>query len=117
MGRKILESGGGSPLGVAVREIRASKAWSQAKLAEECGVSRGLVTHVEAGADQNPTDEFLTCVAEKGLREPSTLFELRVPPYQKVSITLFKIDERLKRVEQQLDMISSQLDIPLNTNS
>jgi transcriptional regulator with XRE-family HTH domain len=46
-----------------LRELREKKGWSQAKLAEQVGVSDAYVAQLETGARKNPSLEILKRLA------------------------------------------------------
>ncbi len=55
--------GNGHMLGKRLRRLRRRQGWSQAKLAEEVGLTQGYIAHLEHGRRTSPTLAVLVKVA------------------------------------------------------
>lgn len=52
-------------LKTVLRELREKKGWSQAKLAEQVGVSDAYIAQLETGVRKNPSLDMLKRLASK----------------------------------------------------
>lgn len=86
-----------------VRELRASKGWSQEKLAEAAGLSKDAVSRIERG-DRGPRLDTLEQIAKAVGTTLAKLVDFGEPT-PRPSLQ----DERLRSLERSLEQIDSWL--------
>lgn len=107
-------------LGVTIKRLRTERGWKQRELARRAGIAQSLISTMESGARDNPTQDTVTKLATVfDLTVPQFLAEVQGPPAPDTTRPpedLFRAvypPERVARILQLWDQLSIKMRLEL----
>ncbi len=82
-----------SKIGKRIRQVRKAQGWSQAELAEKCGISLAFMGHIERGARNMSLETFAAICQALGAASDELLFGIPQEPSQGVARDVWKKQE------------------------